>query len=186
MANLKSFASIIILALSVLIATPLRAGVPTEQIRTTAKKILDFLNDPQRKSEAKKEDRRDLLRRTIKPRFNFTEMAKRSLGAHWCRWTPCERKEFIRLSTDLLQHTYIGGITHMNDKKFDYLSKNLYENYAVLKTRVAATGGGAFSINYKAHLVYGDWKVYDIVAETISVVNNYRSQFNRNIRKSFS
>jgi hypothetical protein len=128
MANLKSFTSIIILALSLLIATPLRAGVPTEQIRTTVKKILDILNDPQRKSEERKEDWRNLLHRTTKPD---------SISQKWQRipWAPI-------------------------------------------------SGSKDSSINYKAHLVDGDWKDYDIVADNISVVNNCRSQFNRTIRKS--
>lgn len=180
----KVLSSIIILLLILLISIPLQAGVPTDQIRATVKKINSILSDPQFTSEGKRDLQHQLLRRVIEPRFDFTEMAKRSLGPHWRRRTPNERRKFIRLFTDLLEYVYIGKIEDVNNKTFEFLKEKREGNYAIVKTRVTNSSGESFSINYKAHLVNGSWKVYDIVAENISVLNNYRSQFNRTIRKS--
>ncbi|MFQ5903890.1 MAG: phospholipid-binding protein MlaC, partial [Candidatus Binatia bacterium] len=162
----------------------LRAGAPTDQIRTTVDKALAILKNPQLKSEARKKERRDQLRQVIYARFDFTEMAKRSLGSHWRRRTPEEREEFVQLFTDLLERAYVDRIESYNDETFIYLRENLDGSYAEVKSRIATHQGEEISLNYKVHLVNGEWKVYDIVAENISLVNNYRSQFNRVITNS--
>ncbi len=168
----------------ILIPFPSSAGAPTDQIRTTVDKTLTVLKNPRLKSEAKTKERRDQLRQILYARFDFTEMAKRSLGGHWRRRTPEEQREFVRLFTDLLERAYTDRIEAYNDEKFVYLRENLDKNFAEVVSRIMTSKGEEFSLNYKVHLIDGEWRVYDIVVENISLVNNYRSQFNRIITNS--
>ena len=181
----KSAIAVAALLLFVLWApSPSSAGAPTEQIRASVDKIVAILNNPQLKSAAKTKDRRDQLRQAISSRFDFTEMARRSLGSQWRRIGPKEREEFVRLFTDLLERAYIDRIEGYSDEKFAYVRENLDKNYAEVNSRIVTNNGEEFSLNYKVMLKNGEWKVYDVVVENISLVNNYRSQFTRIIVNS--
>lgn len=173
-----------LLLFCLLIPAPLIAGAPTNQIQATVDKVIAVLKDPTLKSKEKREERISQLRKIIYARFDFAEMARRSLGSHWRRRTPTERKEFIRIFTDLLERSYVRHIDSYNDEKFVYLRERLDENYAEVGTKILTSKGEEFSVNYKTHLVDGEWKIYDVVIENISMVNNYRSQFKRVLSKS--
>lgn len=157
----------------------LAAGVPGDQVRQTTDKLLAILKDPQLKGESKKNERRDKLREVIYQRFDFTEMARRSLGSEWRRRSPEEQKEFVKLFTGLLERAYLDNIESYNGEKFRYLKEQEDNNHAEVDTKIIDNKGQEFSVNYRLHKVNGDWKVYDVVIEDISLVNNYRSQFNR-------
>ena len=167
-----------------LIPAPLIAETPTDQIQAAVEKALAVLRDPELKTVEKKGERRSRLRKILYPRFDFAEMAKRSLGAHWRRRTPSERKEFIRIFSELLERSYVRYIDSYNGEKFVYLREKLDGNYAEVESQIITHKGKEFSVNYKTHIVNGEWKIYDVVAENISMVNNYRSQFNRVLSKS--
>jgi phospholipid transport system substrate-binding protein len=160
------------------------AGVPTEQVRSTVDQVIAILQDPSLKTESKQKDRREQLRRVIFARFDFAEMARRSLGPEWRRRTPAEQQEFVNLFTDLLQDNYIGTIESYSGDKVGYNRELQEKDSAEVQTTLTTRGEAAYSINYRLRLVDKDWKVYDVVIENISVVNNYRSQFNRVISKS--
>jgi len=153
-------------------------------MRTTVDKVVAVLKNPGLKSAARKVDRRDQLRQVIYPRFDFAEMAKRSLGSHWRSRTPEEQQEFEELFTDLLANSYVDQIESFNDEKILYLREIMDNNHAEVSTKIISSKGEEFSVNYKLHLANGSWKVYDVVIENISLVNNYRSQFNRIITNS--
>ena len=155
------------------------AGVPGDQVRQTTDKLLAILKDPQLKGESKKNERRDKLKELIYQRFDFTEMARRSLGSEWRRRSPEEQKEFVKLFTGLLERTYLDNIESYNGEKFQYLKEQEDNNHAQVDTKIIDNKGQEVSVNYRLHKVNGDWKVYDVVVAEISLVNNYRSQFNR-------
>ena len=181
----KSVIAVAALLLFVLWApSPSSAGAPTEQIRASVDKIVAILNNPQLKSAAKTKERRDQLRQVISSRFDFAEMARRSLGSQWRRLGLKEQQEFVRLFTDLLERAYIDRIEGYSDEKFAYVRENLDKNYAEVNSRIVTNNGEEFSLNYKVMLKNGEWKVYDVVVENISLVNNYRSQFTRIIANS--
>jgi phospholipid transport system substrate-binding protein len=161
-----------------------KAGVPTEQVRSTVEQVIAILADPSLKPESKQKERRDQLRRVIFARFDFAEMAQRSLGSEWRRRTPAEQQEFVNLFTDLLQDNYIGTIESYSGDKVGYNRELQEKDNAEVQTTLTTRGEAAYSINYRLRLVDKDWKVYDVIIENISVVNNYRSQFNRVISKS--
>ena len=118
------------------------------------------------------------------PRFDFSEMAKRSLGGHWRRRTSEEQREFTEAFTDLLERAYIERIEGFDDEKFVYTRERQDKEHAEVDGKILTKKGEEFSINYKLHLTNQGWKVYDVVIENISLVNNYRDQFNRVITKS--
>jgi phospholipid transport system substrate-binding protein len=155
------------------------AGLPTDQIKSTVEKALVVLKDPRLKPPARLKERRDQLRQILFARFDFAEMAKRALGSNWRRRTPQEQEEFIRLFTDVLERAYAELIEAYTDEKIVYVNERIDGGYADVASKVLTSKGEEYSINYKAHLISNEWKVYDVVAENISLVNNYRSQFNR-------
>jgi phospholipid transport system substrate-binding protein len=160
------------------------AGVATEQIRTTVDKAILVLKDPELKGATKTKERRDQLRQVLFTRFDFTEMAKRALGGHWRRRTAKEQDEFARLFTELLERAYADIIESYTEEKIVYISERQDGSYADVASKVLTTSGSEFSLVYKVHLVNNDWRIYDVIAENISVVNNFRSQFDRVIARS--
>lgn len=167
-----------------LLALPAGAGAPTDQTRTTADKVLSILNNPELRSAARKNERREQLRAVIHPRFDFAEMAKRSLGPQWSRRSPQEQREFIRLFTEVLEHSYVDKIESYGGEKITYIRENLDKDHAEVFTKVVTKKAEEFSVNYILRSVDAEWKVYDVVIENISLVNNYRSQFNRILAKA--
>lgn len=147
-------------------------------------KVVAILKDPQLQSEERQEERWKQLRQAIYQRFDFTEMAKRSLGRQWRRLTPAERDEFTRLFTDLLERTYVSRLQSFYDEEIVFLRERRDGDYAEVESRILTNKGGKVFDKYRSFLVDGEWKIYDIVAENISLVSNYRPQFNRILAKS--
>ena len=160
------------------------AGAPGDQIRQTVDKLLAILKDPQLKQEGRKNERHEELKKLIYQRFDFTEMARRALGPEWRRHTPEEQKEFVKLFTDLLERAYLQQIESYNNQKVRYLNEREDSSYAQVDTKIVDHKGQEFSVNYRLHNMNGDWKVYDVVVEEISLVNNYRAQFSRVLARS--
>ena len=165
-------------------AASVSAGVPTEQIRSTVDRAILVLKDPRLKPAAKTKERRAQLKQILFGRFDFTEMAKRALGTNWRRRTPKEQEEFVQLFSELLERAYADIIESYSEEKIIYIGERLDGGYADVASKVLASNGAEYSLNYKAHYVNSEWRVYDVIAENISVINNFRSQFNRVIAKS--
>ena len=161
-----------------------RAGAPTDQVRQTADQVLTLLRNPQFKGADKESQRRERLREIIGNRFNFEEMAKRSLGASWRRVGAEDQKRFVELFTDLLEKSYADQIESYNGEKIVYGRENIAQDQAEVDTKVINKKGQEFTVNYKLQSNQGDWKVYDVMIDNVSLVNNYRSQFNRILAKS--
>ncbi len=168
----------------IIAVSPARATAPADRIRETINKILEVLKDPSLKADDKKKERLERLKELIEPQFDFVEMAKRSLGAHWQRRSPEEREEFVKLFRELLETSYIDSIDSYNGEKIAIKSDKQDKDYAEVDTRIVTNKGEEFSINYKLMAASGGWRVYDVIIENISMVNNYRSQFSRVIAQS--
>ena len=138
------------------------AGTPGEQVRQSVDNLLAILKDPQLKGESKKHERRAKLKEVIHQRFDFTEMAKRSLGYEWRRRSPEEQKGFVRLFTDLLERAYLDQLESYSGEKIQYLKEREDDNYAQVDTKIIDNKGQEYSVNYRLHKVSEDWKVYDV------------------------
>ena len=181
----KSIWHLGVLSLLMFFSNPLTsmAGPPTDQIKATVDNAVGLLRDSPDKT-APTNERRAQLREILFARFDFSEMARRALGAHWRRRTATEQQEFVQLFTELLERQYAGIIESYTDEKIVYVSERTEGAFAEVNSKVFTAKGQELSINYKAQLVGQEWKVYDVVAEEISLVNNFRSHFNRVISSS--
>jgi len=177
-------ASLFVLFVFAWAALGVSGGIPTDNVRETVDKVLAILKDPQLQSPTKTRERREQLRQVIYSRFDFAEMARRSLGNYWRQRTPEEQKEFVQLFTDLLERAYVSKIEAYDDETFVYRKERRDGDFAEVNSRILTRKGEEYSLNYRLRLVNGDWKVYDVVVENISLVNNYRSQFSRILSNS--
>ena len=176
--------SLLLLLVYLLLPLPSRAGSPTEQVRGTVDKVLTIVRSSHPTSKAQMEAQRAQLLQVIYPRFDFTEMAKRSLGRHWAGRTPEEQREFVKIFAGLLGRSYADNIESYTSQNILYTREIEDQNFAQVDTKIVTEERPPVTINYKLHSVNKEWKVYDLVIEDISVVNNYRSQFDRVIVRS--
>ena len=156
---------------------------PKEQIKKTVDNVISILKDPKYKGEKKSRERRSVLRNEIGKVFDFEEMSKRSLGVYWKERTPQEKKEFVDLYKDLLERSYSGKIESYTDEEIIYTDERIENGkYAEVKTKIITKDKKEIPIDYKLYFNGKEWKVYDLVIEGVSLVSNYRSQFNKIIR----
>jgi len=158
---------------------PIQAGNPTDKIRVAIEQGIQILNDPELRSKNGKKGQIDRLREIVYPLFDFLIMARRSLGQHWRQRTPKEKQEFVPLFTNLLEISYAGKIDLYEGERVVFTSEVVDGTYAQVDSNVINKKGEKFSVSYKLLLTDGDWRIYDVVVANISMVNNYRSQFNR-------
>jgi phospholipid transport system substrate-binding protein len=161
-----------------------RGGEPTEQIRGAIDRGLAIVRRPDLQGDAKKAERRALLRKELFPYFSFEDMARRSLGVHWKDRTPQERQEFVMLFTDLLENSYAGKIEGYKGEKIVYGKETVDPPYAEVRTTIVTPQGQEYSVDYRLLKNPDRWRVYDVVIEGVSLVNNYRSQFAGILQKS--
>jgi len=160
------------------------AAAPAERIRGTIDRVIGILKDPALAAKGKEEERRELLRKEIAPVFDFGEMAKRSLGPNWRDRTPEERERFVALFRELLENSYLGKIESYGGEVIRYGEETVDGPYAQVKTVVVTTRGQEIPVHYRMRADGGRYRIYDVVIEGISLVNNYRSQFNSILQKS--
>ncbi len=166
------------------LAAPASAGAPTDQLRAQIDRVLKVLDDPALKQEAHVRERRAAVRRIAEDIFDFPETAKRSLARHWQPLKPAERDEFVKLFADLLERSYLYQIERYGGEKIAYLGDATDGDQAVVKTRIVTKSGTEVPVDYRM-LKRGDrWLVYDVVIEGVSLVANYRTQFNKIIQTS--
>ncbi len=176
-------AAVLALFLSLFPGTAFAAS-PMEQVQGAIDRVIRILNRPDLQAKEKREARRALLRTEIRPVFDFREMAKRSLGVHWRRRTPEERERFVTLFTELLENSYLGKIESYKGEKIRYVKERLDPPYAEVSTVVITSREQEIPLDYRL-LQEGDrWRIYDVVIEGISLVNNYRSQFGSILQRS--
>ncbi|MCL2102787.1 MAG: ABC transporter substrate-binding protein [Syntrophorhabdaceae bacterium] len=164
-----------------------QGGEATDQIRGTIDRGIAILMRPDLQGDAKKQERRALLRQELYPRFDFEEISRRALGVNWKGRTPEEKQEFIKVFKELLENSYASKIEGYKGEKIVFGQEALDLPYAEVRTKVVTTKGEQFDVNYRVLKNGDEWRIYDIVIEGVSLVNNYRSQFTDMLSKySFS
>jgi phospholipid transport system substrate-binding protein len=160
------------------------AGEPLDVVKTAAESSIQILRDPRLKSEDKKRARIDRLREVLDPIFDFTEMAKRALGSHWRRRTPAEQEEFVKLFRDFLERIYSEKVNLYDGEKVVFGRETVENDFAEIESTVVNIKGEEIHVVYRLRRADGKWKVYDALVENVSIINNYRSQFDRILSKS--
>jgi phospholipid transport system substrate-binding protein len=162
------------------------AGEPTDLVRQTTEQVFKILEDPQFQDPARQAERRERLHKIADQVFDWQEMSRRALAVHWRERTPQEQQEFVRLFRDLVEGTYINRLESAIQEKREvqYVGEQIEGSRATVKTVVVTRRNQQVPIEYRLHQVDGRWLIYDVLVEGISLVNNYRSQFNRIITSS--
>ena len=174
----------ILISFSLTFVLPWRAhgGEPTVQLSSTINEFVTILiNTPV--SELRATGLPDKALELIHGRFDFVEMTRRALGSHWKSLDPSEQHDFVDGHTYRLLMTYGRTVRSNGDEKSHYKSEALEGNFASVETKVIGSGSET-SIDYRLHDVNGQWKVYDMVIEDVSLVKNFRAQFEREIARS--
>ena len=172
------------IVVGLLVGRDAMAGAPTEQLRAQVDKVLKLLEDNALKSPDKAKERRAAVRKVADDIFDFGETAKRSLGRHWAARTPEEREEFVKLFGDLLERSYISKIELYGGEKIQYVGDRIEGETAVVQSKLLTKTGSEVPIEYRMLRKNERWLVYDVVIEGVSLVANYRTQFNKIIQTS--
>jgi phospholipid transport system substrate-binding protein len=162
----------------------LLAGEPLDLVKSATERALQVVKNLQLKSPDRKKERVEKLKEIINPIFDYEEMARRTLGAHWRRRTTEEQSEFAKLFRAFLEKIYSDKVDLYNGERVVFGRETIEEDYAQVESKVIDSKGEESPVIYRLKRTDGKWKVYDAVVENISIVNNYRSQFDRVISKS--
>jgi phospholipid transport system substrate-binding protein len=159
-------------------ATPAAAGVPTDQLKGAVERVLKTLDDPALRGETRLGERRAAVRKIANEIFDFTEIAKRSMARHWQPLSEAQRTEFVGLFADLLERSYISKIeTYGGDT-----AERADGDFATVSTRIITKNGTEVPVDYRMVKRTDRWLVYDVSIEGVSLVSNYRTQFNKIIQ----
>jgi len=164
-------------------ATQATAGTPTDTIRNMLTEAIRILENQELKKPERAEERRRALERVLGDPFNFEEMSKRALGAHWAKLSDAERREFAQLFKSLLANTYGDRITGYSGEQIYYLNERVEGDYAEVRTKIVSDKA-EYPFDYRLVRKSNDWRVYDVIVDGVSLVNNYRGQFTKILRTS--
>ena len=162
--------------------SPASAGVPTDQLKGSIEQVIKVLDDPASKADPEK--RRTAVRQAAQQIFDFSEAAKRSLGRHWQGLSDKDRQEFTGLFTDLLERAYIGKIEQYSGERITYSGDSVAGDIATVKTKFTTKKGTEIPVDYRMMQKGDRWLVYDVSVEGLSLIANYRGQFNKIIETS--
>jgi phospholipid transport system substrate-binding protein len=178
--------AIVVLAAAFLLGVlgPAWAGPPTDTLREYTEAVQKVLDDPALKAEERRPERRAAVRKLAAEAFDVQETARRALGTHWQQRTPAEREEFVQLFSDLLERTYIAKIDLYGGERLRFTDERIDGDTAVVRARIVTKQGTEVPIEGRMHKRADRWLIYDVVIENISLIANYRSQFDRIIRTS--
>lgn len=152
------------------------AGPPTEAVKSTVDEVIRILQSP-----APKQRRRQLVKQTVDRRFDYEEMAKRTLP-NWNKLSAAQHREFVSLFSELLEASYADKLMKYSGEKVDYVGERVDGDRAEVRTLLVRRND-RIPMNYRL-LNKSRWVVYDVGIEGVSLVNNYRSQFTRVISES--
>jgi len=158
-------------------ATDVYAGDPSSRVHTVVDKVIGILKDQALAGDKQTAARRAAIRQVVGEIFDFEEMAKRTLAQHWKNKSAAEQQEFVSLFADFLEKNYIKKIEMYKDEKISIAGERVDNGRAQVKTIIVTSDKTEIPIEYKMHVKAGDWRIYDVSIEGVSMVNNYRSQF---------
>ncbi len=173
------YTGLILALLTVIIVIPdcVYAGVPLDTVKSNANDVIDILRDPKLKGDSGKKIKEQKIEAAADKLFDFVELSKRTLGINWNKFTPDQRKEFVGLFRNILRDAYIDKLTSYTDEKVSFVREVPLSENTVEVQSIAEIKRGNIPINYRVIKKGNEWKVYDVVVEGVSLVNNYRNQF---------
>ena len=173
----RSLVASLAAALVLILASPVHAGAPTDTLKGTVDRVVQILADPALKD--KPEQRRTEVRKIAEGIFDYPDTARRALGPHWNARSPQEQEEFTKLFADLLDRAYVSKIELYQGERVRYVGETAEGDEATVKTVIATKKSSDIPVDYRMHRKDGRWLVYDVIIEGVSLVSNYRTQFNK-------
>jgi phospholipid transport system substrate-binding protein len=165
-------------------AGPSWAGDPTDQLKAQLERVIKVTQDPETKKGGRAAERR-AVRKIAEETFDFGDTARRALARHWAERSPAEREEFVHLFTDVFEHAYLSKVDLLQGDRVAYLGDTVEGSAATVKTQLTTKQGSRLDVDYRMHRASsGRWLVYDVLIENVSLVDNYRTQFNSVIQRS--
>ncbi len=155
------------------------ASSALETVKGRVGQVLDLLRDPSLKGPAGEMSKRERIRAVSEKMFDYLELSRRTLGPHWNKFMPEQQLEFVELYKSILEGAYIDKIMSYTDEKILYHRENPLTEKTVEVQTTVVTKKADIPISYRLIQKAGDWKVYDVVIEGVSLVGNYRTQFSR-------
>ncbi|MGW8209686.1 MAG: MlaC/ttg2D family ABC transporter substrate-binding protein [Syntrophobacteria bacterium] len=154
-----------------------KAGLPLDTVQGHVNNVLDVLRDPALQGEANKEAKEKKIESIADQMFDYIALSRLTLGRSWKEFNKEQQKEFVSLYRSILEKAYMDKILSYTDEKvlFDK-EMMLSENKAEVQTKII-TKSTEIPINYRVYLKDGQWRVYDVIIEGISLIQNYRTQF---------
>ena len=166
-----------LLSISLLLPSLVFAGAPLDTVKANVTGVLDVLRDPKLKGEAGKKVKEQRIEAAADKLFDWVELSKRTLGLNWNNFTPDQRKEFVQLFKGILKDAYVEKIMAYTNEQVNFTKETPLSETTVEVESVVVTKGSQVPIIYRVIKKENDWKVYDVVIEGVSLVNNYRTQF---------
>jgi phospholipid transport system substrate-binding protein len=166
-------------------------GAVTDSLKGTLDKIIEVFRDQSLKTPERADERRAILSRLIRERFDEEEFSMRALGAHWAERSKEEKREFMEVFSALLERTYLDQIDahltkagNFSEKNILYLSETAKGNYVILSTKIITGDATEIPVLYLFKNKQGVWVVCDVAIEGVSIAKNYRAQFSEILAKS--
>jgi len=154
----------------------LAAADPMAVVQRTVNDALGVLRNKQLPDD----QRREQLKQIIARSFDFTEMSRSALGYHWRQISPDQQQEFTRVFTTFIEDSYLAKINDYSGQQVQFIrQRNDGPQYSQVQTNIVAPGKDPIAVNYRLLSKDGHWKVYDVTVDAISIIANYRNQFNR-------
>jgi phospholipid transport system substrate-binding protein len=151
---------------------------PTAVVRATITEMIRILEDETLKQPSRLKTRRRMLEDVVASRFDYREISKRTLTVRWKALSESERAEFVDLFKTFLTDRYAEKIEGYAGEQFQYLSERLEGPYAEVRTKLVSTKT-EIPMDYRLLLKSEKWYAYDLVIDGVSLVRNYRSQFEK-------
>jgi phospholipid transport system substrate-binding protein len=167
----------ILIAMLLLFTVPVYAGVPLDSVKKSVNDVLDVLRDPKLKPVSATEQKKDKLRVIYKSMFDEIEFSKRTLTRNWNNFTPAQRTEFVNLFEQILENSYADKILSYTNERVEFYKEHQLSDTQVEVQSKIITSSKEIPIFYRMILKDGKWRVYDVVIENVSLVQNYRTQF---------
>jgi len=162
------------------------AETPTQAIKRAHARINKLLAQKTKPGSPADTRVKQQVTREVNTFLDFTELARRALGRHWEARTEDERKEFVDILKALIERSYVKQLRTNLGYKIEYRKESTKGDSAEVVTAVKVKKNRRTTeivIEYKMQRAGAKWMVYDVVTDDVSIVRNYRSQFNRIIRK---
>lgn len=173
-----------LLALALVPALPAWAGQPTDQLSARVNRVVSILKDPVLKQDSKTAERRAQIRHVADEVFELQEISRRSLGRHWQARTPAERDEFVQVFGEFLEWSWISKMERYTDEKVVFLGDVIDGDLPTVKARIVSAKGTEIPVDYRMVRGGDRWRVFDVLIEGVSLVANYRSQFDKIIQRT--